>query len=127
MKVVFQRLSEAIIRDAEGATHLIRIQVEQAASEHDAYQVARTVAHSPLVKTALAAGDPNWGRILAAVGYAPAKIDAKKVCFYFSDVCVVKNGALASSYNEQEGVRALSAYDIELRIVLGVGVLLLRY
>lgn len=118
---VFEQLAEAIIRDAEGATHFIRIRVAQAADEHDAQKVARTIAHSPLVKTALAGGDPNWGRVLAAIGYADATIQADKVCLYFGDVCVVRNGAMHTSYREEDGARALSDHDIEIHVTLGAG------
>jgi glutamate N-acetyltransferase/amino-acid N-acetyltransferase len=91
-------LAEAIIRDGEGATKLIKIKVQQAASEEEAVAVAKTIAHSPLVKTAFFASDPNWGRILAAVGRSGLeKLDVNKVAIYLDDVCIVEKGGRASS------------------------------
>ncbi len=121
LHAVFEHLAEAIIRDAEGAAHFIRVRVEQAANEHDAREVARTIALSPLVKTAIAAGDPNWGRVLAAIGRAAAMVIPDKMCLYLGNVCVVENGAVHSLYREEDGVRALSGNDVKIRAILGAG------
>lgn len=86
-------LAQAIIRDAEGATKFITLEVNAATSVEDARQVAYTVAHSPLVKTALFASDPNWGRILAAVGRSGVEFELDKIQIYLDDVCIVSNGA----------------------------------
>ena len=119
---VFQYLSEAIVRDGEGATKLISIEVQQARSVEDAREVAYTVAHSPLVKTAFFASDPNWGRILAAVGRASIEsMDVANISIYLADVCIVKNGKRSVDYTEEKGVEVMSAKDIAVRIVLSQG------
>ena len=118
---VMSELAEAIVRDAEGAGHFIRIQVEQAATAEAARRIADSVAHSPLVKTAVAGGDPNWGRILAAVGRAGVDLVPERLMIYLGDVCVVAGGALSPDYDEEDGVRALAGGDVEIRIVLNNG------
>ena len=97
-------LAEAIIRDGEGATKLIKIKVQQASSDAEAVEVAKTIAHSPLVKTAFFANDPNWGRILAAIGRSGVdQLDVKKISIYLGEVCIVEKGGRASSYTEAAG------------------------
>lgn len=119
---VFQELAQAIVRDAEGATKFITIHVAGAASESDATEVAYSVAHSPLVKTAFFASDPNWGRILAAVGRAPiANLDADRVAIHLNSVCVVRNGALAVDYSEAQGQAVMKSSEIVVTIELGAG------
>lgn len=115
-------LAEAIVRDGEGATKLIRIRVEQAASTAEARAVALTVAHSPLVKTAFFASDPNWGRILAAVGRAGvAGLDIGRVAIWLSDVLIVTEGGRAPDYTEEAGQGVMRQDDIMIRVVLGRG------
>ncbi len=122
VKSVCKRLAELIVRDGEGATKLIRIQVEQAESDAEAVQVAKTIAHSPLVKTAFFASDPNWGRILAAVGRAGVcNMDLQKVEIYLDDVCIVNNGGRADSYTEEKGQQVMNQEEIQLRVILGRG------
>jgi len=122
LQEVCDALAEAIVRDGEGATKLIRIIVEQARSESEAHQVANTVALSPLVKTAFFASDPNWGRILAAVGRAGCEgLDIAKVCIWLGDVQIVENGGRASGYTEEAGQKVMSDSDITVRIALGRG------
>jgi len=122
LQEVCDELAEAIVRDGEGATKLMRIVVEQAASEAEAHQVANTVALSPLVKTAFFASDPNWGRILAAVGRAGCEgLDIGKVSIWLGDVQIVENGGRALSYTEEAGQKAMEEQDITVRIALGRG------
>ena len=122
LKEVYQELAHAIVRDGEGATKFVQVQVAGAASDEDARQVAETVAHSPLVKTALFASDPNWGRILAAVGRAPVSaLDVDRVAIWLGDVQIVDGGGVASGYREQDGARVMAASDINIRIELGLG------
>lgn len=122
LQEVCDELAEAIVRDGEGATKLIRIVVEQACDEAEAHQVANTVALSPLVKTAFFASDPNWGRILAAVGRAGcASLDIAKVSIWLGDVQIVENGGRALSYTEEAGQKVMSDSDITVRITLGRG------
>jgi len=119
---VLADLAQAIVRDAEGATKFITIEVEQGASQDDCLEVAYTIAHSPLVKTAFFASDPNWGRILAAIGRARlAQLDVDKVSIYLEDVCIVRNGARAAEYTEAQGQAVMSRPEIRMRIALGSG------
>lgn len=121
LKDVFQYLAQAIIRDGEGATKFVAIHVDGASNETDARQIAYTVAHSPLVKTALFASDPNWGRILAAVGRAGVDMDIDKIEIYLDDVCIVRDGGRAASYTEEQGQRVMSQEDITIKINLNAG------
>ena len=117
-----KRLAELIIRDGEGATKLIRIVVEQAQTEAEAVQVGKTIAHSPLVKTAFFASDPNWGRILAAVGRAGVEnMELDKIEIYLGNVCIVENGGRSSGYTEQDGQRVMAQEDITVTVRLGRG------
>jgi glutamate N-acetyltransferase / amino-acid N-acetyltransferase len=119
---VFAELAQAIIRDAEGATKFITIDVTQGASEADCLEVAQVIAHSPLVKTAFFASDPNWGRILAAVGRARlSRLDVATVNIYLDDVQIVKNGARAPDYTEAQGQAVMAKAEIRLRVELGSG------
>ena len=119
---VFQHLAQSIIRDAEGATKFVEIEVQQARSEADAREVAFTVAHSPLVKTALFASDPNWGRILAAVGRAKIEtLDVGKVDLFLGDTCLLRNGLPASDYREELGQAEMDKKNIKISVSLGQG------
>lgn len=118
---VSQFLAQAIIRDAEGATKFVSIRVDSASSIADARQVAYTVAHSPLVKTALFASDPNWGRILAAVGRSGVDFDIDKIRILLGDVCIVSNGGRDSQYTEEQGQAVMDQEDITIHIELNTG------
>jgi len=116
------QLAELIIRDGEGATKLIKINVKQAQTEQEAVQIAKTIAHSPLVKTAFFASDPNWGRILAAIGRAGVKqLNVDKITIYLGDVCIVENGGRAVSYKEEAGQQVMDQEEITITVVLGRG------
>jgi glutamate N-acetyltransferase/amino-acid N-acetyltransferase len=118
----FMVLSHAIVRDGEGATKFVTIDVQKAASVQEALGVAYTVAHSPLVKTALFACDANWGRILAAVGRAGVNnMVLEDIDIYLDDVCIVKNGARAASYTEEAGAAIFAQPEITISIRLGRG------
>ncbi len=115
-------LAEAIVRDGEGATKLIIINVRQAVSEEEALQVAKTIAHSPLVKTAFFASDPNWGRILAAVGRSGIeKLDVNRISIYLDDVCIVENGGRAATYTEAAGQKVMDQEEISVSVILERG------
>ncbi|TVP50899.1 MAG: bifunctional glutamate N-acetyltransferase/amino-acid acetyltransferase ArgJ [Halomonas sp.] len=119
---VMTELAQAIIRDGEGATKFVTLQVGEAKSHQEALDVAFTVAHSPLVKTALYASDANWGRILAAVGRAPVEdFDVNRVVIDLGDVRLVENGGRASGYTEAAGSAVMAQSDITIRITLGRG------
>ncbi|MFV1996505.1 MAG: bifunctional glutamate N-acetyltransferase/amino-acid acetyltransferase ArgJ [Acidiferrobacterales bacterium] len=119
---VLLELAQAIVRDAEGATKFVTVQVEEGTTEDDCLAVAFTVAHSPLTKTALFASDPNWGRILAAVGRAPIdKLDIENVSLHLNGVCVFEKGDMAADYTEETGQAAMAPEEIVIRIGLGMG------
>jgi glutamate N-acetyltransferase/amino-acid N-acetyltransferase len=119
---VCKQLAEAIVRDGEGATKLIRIQVEQALHDEEAVRVGKTIAHSPLVKTAFFASDPNWGRILAAVGRAGVEnMILEDVQIFLDDVCIVKNGQRADDYTEEAGQQVMDREEITITVKLGRG------
>jgi glutamate N-acetyltransferase/amino-acid N-acetyltransferase len=122
VREVCDELAEAIVRDGEGATKLIRIVVEEALDAREAHTVAKTVAHSPLVKTAFFASDPNWGRILAAVGRAGCEgLDIDRVSIWLGEVRIVENGGRAAAYTEAAGAAVMARDDILIRIALGRG------
>jgi len=115
-------LAQAIVRDGEGATRFVTIAVEGGAGSAECLQVAYTIAHSPLVKTAVFAGDPNWGRILAAVGRAGLpELDLEAVEIYLDDVCIVRRGARAAEYTEAAGQEVMARDELTIRVVLGRG------
>ena len=115
-------LAQAIVRDGEGATKFIEVRVEQAATEGEARQVAYAVAHSPLVKTAFFASDPNLGRILAAVGYAGIDgLAPARVQMHLDDVHVVLDGGRHPDYREEDGQRVMKKSEIVVRLQLGRG------
>ena len=120
---VCKQLAEAIIRDGEGATKLIRIRVEEALHNEEALRVGKTIAHSPLVKTAFFASDPNWGRILAAVGRSGVEnMVLESVQIYLDDVCIVRNGGRADDYTEEAGQQVMDREEITVTVKLGRGV-----
>jgi glutamate N-acetyltransferase/amino-acid N-acetyltransferase len=119
---VMTELAQAIIRDAEGATKFVTLEVASAASRGEALDVAFTVAHSPLVKTALYASDANWGRILAAVGRAPVRdFDVSRVSIDLCEVRLVEAGGRASTYTEEAGSAVMAREEISIHIDLGRG------
>jgi len=119
---VCTELAQAIIRDGEGATKFISIDVSQGATEQECLDVAYTIAHSPLVKTAFYASDANWGRILAAVGRAGLTDFAiEQIKIYLDSVCIVENGGVSPNYTEQQGQVVMAQSDITIRVELGRG------
>ncbi|PIE23513.1 MAG: bifunctional ornithine acetyltransferase/N-acetylglutamate synthase [Neptuniibacter caesariensis] len=119
---VMQQLAHAIIRDGEGATKFVTIQVESASSQDEALRTAYDIAHSPLVKTALFASDPNWGRILAVVGRAGIEnLDLDALQIYLGDVCIVSKGGRDALYTEEAGQAVMDKEEILIRVVLNRG------
>ena len=119
---VAQQLAQAIVRDGEGATKFITVQVEGGQTPAECRQVAYAIAHSPLVKTAFYASDPNLGRILAAVGYAGiADLDQEKIELFLDDVHVVTRGGRNPGYREEDGQRVMRQAEITVRVHLGRG------
>ena len=122
VREVCMELARAIVRDGEGATKLVGIQVESAATLQEAKDVAYTIAHSPLVKTALFASDPNWGRILAAVGRAGIdNFEIDRVRIWLDDLCIVINGGRDPDYREEAGQRVMNQSELTIRVDLGRG------
>jgi glutamate N-acetyltransferase/amino-acid N-acetyltransferase len=119
---VCQHLAQSIVRDAEGATKFVTVVVSLAQSKAEAKKVAYTIAHSPLVKTALFASDPNWGRILAAVGRAGIEqLDVSVVNVFLDDVCIVRSGGVDANYSEEKGQAVMNKEEISIKVELGRG------
>ena len=119
---VFMEVAQAIVRDGEGATKFVTVQVNGGGNHQECLDVAYAVAHSPLIKTALFASDPNWGRILAAVGYAGvANLDVSLIDVFLGDVCIARQGGRAATYTEEQGAAVMAREEIAIRIELGRG------
>jgi glutamate N-acetyltransferase / amino-acid N-acetyltransferase len=118
---VAQELAIAIARDGEGATKLMTIEVDDAGSAEEAHRVGKFIAHSPLVKTAFFASDPNLGRLIMAIGNAVPDLDTSRVNLWLEDVQVIENGGRAASYREEDGARVMKRSEITVRVALGRG------
>jgi glutamate N-acetyltransferase/amino-acid N-acetyltransferase len=118
---VSKYLAQAIVRDGEGATKFIAIDVKNANTKEDAKKIAYAIAHSPLVKTAFFASDPNLGRILAAIGYSEANIEIEKINMWLNDVQVVENGSRYIKYTEEQGQQVMKNSEITITIDLQQG------
>ena len=115
-------VAQAIVRDGEGATKFVTVEVNGGANHQECLDVGYTVAHSPLIKTALFASDPNWGRILAAVGRAGVpELDVSKIDVFLGEVCIASGGARAATYTEEQGSAVMAREEITIRIELGRG------
>ena len=115
-------LAQALVRDGEGASKFVTVQVNGGRNEQECLDVAFTIAHSPLVKTALFASDPNWGRLLAAIGRAGLPdLDVDRVGLYLNEVLIAENGCRAAGYTEEQGVAAMAPEDIVIRVELNRG------
>jgi glutamate N-acetyltransferase/amino-acid N-acetyltransferase len=122
INAVCQQLAQAIIRDAEGATKFVTIEVESAANKDYAREIAYTIARSPLVKTALFASDPNWGRLLAAIGRSKVKdLDVSKISLWLGETQLLKTGEPLTSYTEEQGQVEMDKEEISIRIALNAG------
>ncbi|MBL8251539.1 MAG: bifunctional glutamate N-acetyltransferase/amino-acid acetyltransferase ArgJ [Candidatus Competibacter sp.] len=115
-------LAQAIVRDGEGATKFITVAVDGGQDEAECRQVAYTIAHSPLIKTAFFASDPNWGRILAAVGRSGLRdLNVESIVIHLDDVCIVRDGGRAPTYTETQGQEVMGRSEITIRVDLGRG------
>jgi glutamate N-acetyltransferase/amino-acid N-acetyltransferase len=122
INAVAQELAQAIARDGEGATKFITIEARSARDVAEAVRVAKCIAHSPLVKTALFASDPNLGRLLMAIGNAGiADLDTHKVAVKLADVEVIAQGRRAPGYREEDGARVMQPSEIAIQVDLGRG------
>lgn len=115
-------LAKSIVADGEGATKFVTVAVKGGANGNECLSVGYAVAHSPLIKTALFASDPNWGRIVAAIGYAGVpNLDVTKIRVHLDDVLIVENGGRAKTYTEEQGQQVMKKADIQINIDLGRG------
>ncbi|MBF9031278.1 bifunctional glutamate N-acetyltransferase/amino-acid acetyltransferase ArgJ [Rhodobacterales bacterium HKCCE3408] len=121
LATVMQDLALQIVRDGEGATKLVEVNVTGAKSARDADKVARSIANSPLVKTAIAGEDPNWGRIVMAVGKSGATADRDTLTIRFGDILVAENGWRAESYTEAAGAAYMKQPELAINVDLGLG------
>lgn len=122
VRELFQELAKDLIRDAEGGTKFITVNVTGGRNEQECLAVAYALAESPLVKTALFASDPNWGRILAAVGRAEVEnLDVSGVSIRLGKLSLIENGELSASYSERQGKKQVDKTDIEISVELGRG------
>ena len=121
LETLMRDLAHQVVRDGEGATKFVTVNVTGAESEPDAKRCALSIANSPLVKTAIAGEDPNWGRIVAAVGKSGAKADRDTLSISFGDIRVAGNGWVSPSYAEEQGAAVMKHQDIAINVDLGVG------
>jgi glutamate N-acetyltransferase/amino-acid N-acetyltransferase len=121
LESVLKDLALQLVRDGEGATKLVEVRVTGAQSDHDAHKVARSIADSPLVKTAVAGEDPNWGRIVMAVGKSGAAADRDKLTIRFGDILVAEDGWVSPHYTEAEGAAYMKQQELLFAVDLGLG------
>lgn len=121
LRGVMMSLAHQVIRDGEGATKFVEVRVTGAASPEDAQRVALSVANSPLVKTAIAGEDPNWGRIVAAVGKSGAEADRDRLSIRFGDILVARNGWRNPAYREEDGAAYMRQSELVIGVDLGLG------
>ena len=114
-------LARQIVADGEGVSHVVELRIEGAASDADALRVAKAIAHSPLVKTAWAGSDPNWGRLAAAIGYSGAKIDPARIDISFGDLPVCRDGGRAAQFDEASAHAYISQHEFSISIQLHQG------
>ena len=114
-------LAKQIVADGEGVTHVVELQIEGAVSDADALKVAKAIAHSPLVKTAWAGSDPNWGRLMAATGYSGAEVEPERIAIWFGDQQICINGGRVPEFDEQRAHAYLKNPEFSIRIALGLG------
>jgi len=114
-------LARQIVADGEGITHVVELRIEGAATDADALRIAKAIAHSPLVKTAWAGGDPNWGRLVAAIGYSGAEIDPNRIDIRFGDLPVCTNGGRAAEFDETAAHDYIAQAEFSISIQLHQG------
>ena len=117
---VMLNLAHQVVRDGEGATKFVEIRVSGAASDADARKVGLSIANSPLVKTAIAGEDPNWGRIVMAVGKSGAQADRDRLTIRFGDILVAENGWVSPDYTEAAGAAYMKQQDLIIAVDLGI-------
>jgi glutamate N-acetyltransferase/amino-acid N-acetyltransferase len=118
LKHVCKSLARQIVADGEGITHVVELRIEGAANDADALKAAKAIAHSPLVKTAWAGCDPNWGRLMAAIGYSGATIDPERIDIWFGDLRICRDGGRAAEFDESAAHAYLQQREYSIRIQL---------
>jgi glutamate N-acetyltransferase/amino-acid N-acetyltransferase len=121
LRTVLEDLAKQVVRDGEGATKFLTVKVTGAKTELDAKRAARAIADSPLVKTAIAGEDPNWGRVVMAVGKSGANADRDRLSIRFGDILVAENGWVSPNYSEGDAAAYMKAQELELAVDLGLG------
>jgi glutamate N-acetyltransferase / amino-acid N-acetyltransferase len=121
LRQVCTSLAKQVVADGEGITHVVELRIEGAASDADALKAARAIAHSPLVKTAWAGNDPNWGRLMAAVGYSGAEIDPERIDIWFGEQRICRNGGRAEEFDEDAAHAYLRQTEFSITIQLNQG------
>ncbi len=121
LKTVCASLARQIVEDGEGVGHVVELTIEGAATDADASRIARSIAQSPLVKTAFAGCDPNWGRILAAAGYSEAAFDPAKTSLWIGGFPVCRDGQIAPGFDKEQVHRAMLQREVTVRMALGLG------
>lgn len=121
LKTVCASLARQIVEDGEGVGHVVELSIEGAATDADANRIARSIAHSPLVKTAFAGCDPNWGRILAAAGYSGAAFDPATTFLWIGGLPVCRNGQVAPDFDKEQVHRAMLQREVTVHMTLGLG------
>ena len=118
---VMRDLAHQVVRDGEGATKFVEITVQGAETEGAARRIGLSIANSPLVKTAIAGEDPNWGRVVMAVGKSGEAADRDRLSIWFGDILVAENGWVSPAYREEDGAAYMTAQDLSIRVDVGVG------
>jgi glutamate N-acetyltransferase/amino-acid N-acetyltransferase len=118
---VCKSLARQVVADGEGITHVVELQIEGADSDADALKIARAIAHSPLVKTAWAGSDPNWGRLVAAIGYSGAEIDPERIDIRFGDLQICRDGGRALEFDESAAHDYIAQPEFSINIQLHQG------
>jgi glutamate N-acetyltransferase/amino-acid N-acetyltransferase len=114
-------LAKQVVRDGEGVTHVVELQINGAKTDADALRVAKAIAHSPLVKTAWAGSDPNWGRLVAAIGYSGAEIDPERIDIWFGNLRICRDGGRATEFDENAAHAYIKQHEFSIRIELNQG------
>jgi glutamate N-acetyltransferase/amino-acid N-acetyltransferase len=118
---VCKSLAQQVVADGEGVTHVVELHIDGAATDADALLVAKAIAHSPLVKTAWAGGDPNWGRLVAAIGYSGAEIDPERIDIRFGELPICIQGGRAADFNEAAAHDYIQQPEFSISIQLHQG------
>ena len=118
---VLLNLAKRVVADGEGASKFISIKVKNCKTEEDAKKICFSIANSPLVKTAIAGEDPNWGRIIMAIGKANVNLNPNKIAIKFGNITIIENGKLSNSYNEIEAADYMKGEKIDLLVNLNLG------